>query len=276
MPRLLHIANRWVLGLVCALGVVGGGARGLSAQFAIDELELHFQPSPRGAVTRLIPIRSSSDSVQQITITVSDWYRDSIGGNRMAEYGALPSSCGDRLEVFPRALQLAPRATDYVRVTLSPGAQPDPGCWSIVLAEAVKPPPPPTQRAAVSITTVLGVKIYSHAEGAVAAGELISADVEEIVRRSSARDSTLERQIAVRFASTGTAHLRVKSSAEVRDELARLVRTLVGPEAYITPEGFRDILIRVPELPAGRYVAVVTLDYGGAELLAAQVEFEVP
>lgn len=274
MPRLPISCKRWVLGLLGVLLASGGGARVLSAQFAIDELELHFQPSGN-AVTRLIPIRSVSDTAQQISITVADWFRDSIGGNRMAEFGSLPSSCGSRLEVFPRSLQLGPRATEFVRVTLSPGESPDPGCWSIVLAEAVKPPPPPTERATVSITTVMGVKVYAHAAQARAAGEVISADVETFLRPVPPRDSVLTRQIAVRFASTGTAHLRVKSSAELRDESARLVASLTGPEAYITPDGFRDILLRLPDLPAGRYVAVVTLDFGGPELLAAQVEFEV-
>lgn len=274
MPRLPHPLKRWVLGLVCALGLAGGGARVLSAQYAIDELELHFEPA-NGAVTRLIPIRSVSDTTQQITVRLSDWYRDSIGGNRMAEYGSLESSCGDRLEIFPQSLQLPPRGTEYVRVTVTPGATPDPGCWGIVLTEAVRPPPPTTDRAAVTISTVMGVKVYVNAADANASGEVVSADVESFYIPTPPSDSTLARQIAVRFVSTGSAHLRVKSSAEVRDGSARLVAGIEGPEAYITPGAFRDILMRLPELPAGRYVAVVMLDFGGAEILAAQVEFEV-
>lgn len=275
MPRLPIILLRWALGLVLALGMVGSGARPLAAQFAIDELEMHF--TPQGvATTRLIPIRSASDSVQQIAITVADWYRDSLGGNRMVDFGSTPSSCADRLDVFPRSLQLAPGATEFVRVTLQPGPAVDPGCWSIVLAEAVRPPAPATQRAQVSITTVLGVKIYAHASESRPSGEIISADLEHYYRLTSPRDSTLMRRLAVRFASTGTAHLRVKTSAEIRDESARVAATLPGPEAYITPDGFRDILFDLPELPAGRYVAVVSLDFGGPEILAAQVEFELP
>ena len=52
---------------------------------------------------------------------------------------------------------------------------------------------------------------------------------------------------------------------------------LIPPESYITPGAFRDVLVRVPTtLAAGRYVAIALLDYGGAEIKAAQVEFEIP
>jgi hypothetical protein len=84
------------------------------------------------------------------------------------------------------------------------------------------------------------------------------------------------RDVAVRFENTGTAHLRVKSSVEIRDETTRVVQRIEGPEAYITPRAFRDIIVRVPALPRGRYVAVVLLDHGADEITATQLELEVP
>jgi hypothetical protein len=63
---------------------------------------------------------------------------------------------------------------------------------------------------------------------------------------------------------------------EIRGENSQLVTTLSGPEAYMTPESFRDVLVRLPALERGRYAAVVLLDYGAAEITATQVEFEVP
>lgn len=269
-------ARRFALGACVAAAAVAGEARSVAAQYAIDELEIHLTPRAPGTWTRLIPLRSSSDSVQQVRVTVRDWMRDSAGSNMTLEYGAHAATCGDRLEVFPLSLQLPPRGVEYVRVTYTSPAEQDPGCWAIVLTETVRPPAQRSGGAGVTITTVLGVKVYVHNAVAKADGAVVSADVEEFFERRPPGDSAFVRQLAVRFANTGTAHLKVATSVEIRDEATQLVAQIPGPEAYITPDAFRDILVRVPTLPKGRYVAVVLLDFGGDEITAAQIDFEVP
>ncbi len=262
------------------LGALLFGARAASAQFTIENLEMHFPADLREPMTQLIPLRSEIDSVQQVRLWLSDWERDSVGGNRMLPYGEGPGSCGSRLSIFPSTLQLGPRAVEYVRVTYTPAAA-DSGCWSIVLSETLRPPRPSSNErgASVSINTITGVKVYVPAANAVARGDIISADVEAfyLPMDPPSRDSTLERQVAVRFENTGTAHLRVKSEVEIRDVSGVIVQRLTGPEAYITPAAFRDILVRLPRtLRSGRYAAVVLLDFGADEIMAAQVEFEIP
>lgn len=277
---LAHSRSCWIdawRSFLLAVVLVVAVTRPVAAQFAIDELEMHFAPDGSGAMTKVIPIRSSSDSTQQVRVTVRDWLRDSLGGNAFLEYGSQTASCQGRLEVFPLTLQLGPQATEYVRVTYTGTAAADPGCWAVVLTETVRPPTAREQGAAVSISTVMGVKVYVHASGATAEGSVISADVEAFWEpRPTTADSVFVRDVAVRFANTGTAHLRVRSSVEIRNEATQIVARLDGPEAYITPEAFRDILIRLPTLARGRYVAVILLDYGAEEITAAQVEFEVP
>lgn len=270
------LARLLVLSLLALVGI-GAGARPVAAQFTIDELELHFTPDGSGALTGVIPLHSVIDSTQQVQVTIRDWQRDSLGNNRFLEYGASPRSCQGKLEVFPLTLQLGPKATEFIRVTYTGRDLPDPGCWSVVLTERVRPPTAQAQGASVSLTVVTGVKVYVHATGAVAAGDVISADVEEYWERADAAgDSSFVRQLALRFANSGTAHLRVRSTLEIRDETTQLVERIVGPEAYITPDAFRDILIRLPALRRGRFVGVVLLDYGAEEITAAQVEFEIP
>jgi hypothetical protein len=275
--RFLHrLALRALVVLAC--GVVG--AESLQAQFTIENLEIHIAPGNRGTVTHLIPLRSEVDEVQQVRIWAGDWARDSSGGNQLLDYGSTPKTCGGRLSVFPANLQLGPRATEYVRVTYDPPAVPEPGCWAIVLSETVRPPQQAEaeRSASISINTIVGVKVYVHAANARAEADVISADVEEFWKPMDppSRDSTLERQIAVRLASTGTAHIIVKSQVEIRDESSAVVQRITGADAYIAPGDFRDILIRLPSLPRGRYAAVVLLDYGADEISAAQVEFEIP
>lgn len=260
-------------------GLMLGGARPVVAQFTIEELEMHVTARPGTPVTRLIPVRSDIDSTQQVRVTVRDWVRDSTGSNILLAYNTTPRSCGGRLEAFPLTFQLAPRATEYIRVTYTPNVPADSGCWAIVLSETVRPPQPTiTAGSVVTITTLMGVKLYAHAVNERVDGTIVSADVEEFreARTPAGTDSVLVRQFAARFENSGTAHLHVKTSVEVRDESGRIVSLLTGPDAYITPGAFRDILVRAPEFPRGRYVAVMLFDFGGQEITAAQVELVIP
>jgi hypothetical protein len=270
--------------LAALLGVVAlGGATALPAQVGIDDLEVHITLGTPQGLTQVIPVRSESDSAQQIRITVSDWSRDSSGSNKFHDYGAHESSCRERLQVFPATLQLGARATEFVRVSYTPQGDTDAGCWAMVVVEVVRPPEQrvTTSRATATFNVLTGVKVYVHPATTTLEGDVLSADVEEIWDRvrnadGSIRDSTRAQQIAVRFENTGTAHLIVKSNVEIRDASTQLLREIKGPDAYITPRAFRDVLIRIPDLPAGRYIAVVLFDYGGVEIKAAQVEFAVP
>src|SRR5690606_11576931 len=89
-------------------------------------------------------------------------------------------------------------------------------------------------------------------------------------------DSLRVRQADLRFVNTGTAHLKVRPTIEVRDMAGALLHKLNGPEGYMTPRSIRDFAITLPELRAGAYTALLLLDYGGDEITAAQVEFQVP
>lgn len=280
MTHALTLLRRTAVVIATTLVVLGAEAwaRPLQAQFTIDNLELHFRPDGSGAMIAVIPVRSSVDSTQQLQITLQDWDRDSIGGNQFAEFGKHPSSCSGKLEVFPLSLQLGARATEFVRVTYTGRALPDPGCWGAVMFERVRPPAPQRQGASVSINIITGVKVYVHATGARAEAEVISADVEAFWRKNvdAPNDSTFVRQAAIRVANTGNAHLRIRTTMEIRDQATQLVAVTRGPEAYVTPSAFRDVLIPITGIAPGRYVAVVLLDFGASEILAAQVEFEIP
>lgn len=267
--------------LAATAGLLALPASSASAQIAVDELETHLKLG-RDSLARAIAVRNESDSVQQIRVSVKDWFRDSSGTNVFVDLGTHPASCADRLQVFPLTLQLPPRATEFVRINYTSKGQADEGCWSIVLIEPVRPPITIAGAQATAELTILnGVKVYVHRAEEMASAEVIYADVEvyfEPVQKGNPQsDSIRVRDVAVRLENTGTSHLIVNSVVEIRDETTQLIRRIEGPTGYITPAAFRDFLVRVPqELPRGRYAAIILLDFGADEVQAAQVEFEIP
>jgi P pilus assembly chaperone PapD len=268
-----------VLALLVGLMLPPAAAR---AQVAVDELEMHFQPGAgTAAATRLVPVRNEQDRVQQVRVVLGDWVRDSLGRNVFLEAGSHASSCGERLRVFPMTFQVAPGGVENVRITYDP-ADDRAGCWSIVFFESAAPPSEDRQRPGSYLTIEVrtGVKVYVHAPRAVRAGEITFADVVEAwqprQRPGAPRDSVRVRQADLRFVNTGTAHLKVRPTVEIRDAGGKLLHKVNGPEGYMTPRSLRDFAIALPGLASGEYVALMLLDYGGDEITAAQVEFRVP
>lgn len=273
----MTVASSLLRLLVTAVIAVFTTATTVAAQFSVEELEVHLKPDGSGAVSAVIPVLSDADSLLQLQVVMADWERDSVGNNMFVDFGSLTSSCVGRIEVFPATLQLAPRSTGSIRVTYTGRGIPDPGCWSAVSVSAVRAPSTSRGVPTAEVNVVYVVKVYVHATSATLAGEVISADVEEgIELPRGAADSVGFRQLAVRFANTGSAHLVVKTQLELRASSTELLSRTEGSDVYITPGAFRDILMRLPDLPRGRYAAILLLDYGAEEIMATQVEFEVP
>lgn len=254
----------------------------VAAQVTVEELEVHLRPPATGGQqTHAIPVRNELDRVQQVRVLLGDWERDSLGRNVFLGAGTHASSCRERLKAFPMTFQLAPGAVEYVRVTYDPEPL-EKGCWSIVFFETVTPPRPASQQASSAVTIEIrtGVKVYVHAPGATILGEITEADIVRAWRpkdpTSTARDSVAVWQAALRLANTGTDHVRAKTTLEVRGADGKLLHTVPAPEAYMTPGAVRDLAIELPALAAGQYLALLLVDFGGAEITAAQLEFRIP
>ena len=258
------------------------GVATLGAQVSVEELEVHLQlRRDTAALTQVIPVRNEETRAQQVRITMGDWVRDAFGSNQFLAANSTPNACGQRLQVFPSTFQVAPGATEFVRVTYSP-APADTGCWAIAFVETVQPPVPRPdgQGSFLTLEIRTGVKVYVHRANPLR--EALVQDAEVAMRwrtkdpASGTRDSVLVREATVLLANSGTAHLRVKTTLEIRDREAKLLQTIDGGAVPMTPGAARFIPIRIPPLPFGDYIAVMLLDYGGDEIAAAQLDFRIP
>src|SRR5215211_474952 len=122
-------------GRIFALVVVSlaGVARGLSSQVSVDELEVRI-PLKRGTTTvsDVFHVANSAATPSQANISIQDWDRSEQGENRYYPLGTMPNSCGSRIKVFPSVLQLGPRSTQTVRVTIDSAASIQSGCYAIL------------------------------------------------------------------------------------------------------------------------------------------------
>ena len=240
-------------------------------QLSVDELELMLRPEQPAQRTSVFRVTNNTGSPIQAMLDVQDWNRDENGVNKFAPLSSAAGTCGEHLKVFPLSIRIDAHGTEAVRVTFDGPAQQS--CWGIVFVQANEPPPPPEKKSQITYVMRTGVKIYVEPENAVRSGEVDSVKLSETA--ASETDTTKVPAIELRFRNDGSAHLKPTGAVEVRSADNQVAARLPIAEFPIAPGDVRRIVLRLPALPAGRYVALGLVDYGGSDIAAGQLEFEV-
>lgn len=246
----------------------------VSAQVSVDELELHI-PLKRGVTTvsEVFHAANPAATPGQANILAQDWDRSERGDNRYYPLGTLPTSCGSHVKVFPSVLQLEPRSTQTVRVTIDSAASIQTNCYTILFVET--PPPPRSANGAALVYSVrYGVKIY------VERDLPLGAEVENVAIAprddQGAKGDTSLKQVVVTYHNTGAKQTLTHGTLEVRRPDNTVVTKVDIAEFPTLPGATRRLGVPLPKLQRGKYVLLALLDYEGAEIAAGQVDLEIP
>ena len=144
-------------------------------------------------------------------------------------------------------------------------------CWAAAIVESVVPRIESGR--SVNYHLRLATKIYQQPAGLVANGELLEMDVAPHRPDSAASSAT---RLEVLFANTGGRHIETRGELQIRRPDNSLAATLELPTMYTLPGARSRAGIVLPDLPRGRYVLLAVFDFGGDELTAGQIEYEVP
>jgi P pilus assembly chaperone PapD len=269
----MRIASRRTRGLEVA-GLVLGTAVPLPAvaQLEVSALEVVLADAG-GPVNGTFSVRNTSTVSRTVHLKLQDWERDESGANRFGEPGTVPASCHPRLQVFPVTMQLEAGESQPVRVTYS-GERLGTTCWlavSVTTAPDVAADDSPV-RVVLQIEHV--VKVYVEPEAALRGAEIVDVDIVPSANGSAAADSA-RRQVMVVVRGAGTAQTRVRGRIEYRTTADSVAAAVKLEEFPVLPGAQRRVTAALPALRPGLYIVLVLLDYGGAEIVAAQLELEV-
>lgn len=259
-----------------ALTAVAIGASESSAQLLVEPLELTLVPGSSSTAT--FTILNEGATAVQASLAFEDWDRDDAGLNRFFPPGTQAGSCGKMIRIFPEAMRLEPRQSGVVRVQLVDADTARRACWSIVFVETREPPSEAQRQITFSVRT--GVKIYLELPTLTREGSVEDMTIQPHLQydESGVRpvvDST-RRDAVVAFRNSGGVQLHLRGGLEVRRLDNSLVDKVDSGEIPVLPGARRLVRFPIPpRLPPGRYVLLALLDYGGGELAAGQVEYEV-
>jgi P pilus assembly chaperone PapD len=243
------------------------------AQFAIDKTELFLNPSDSSARNGVLMVRNEGTTRAQATIKIEDWDRAENGANRFFAAGSMPQSCAGVLKLFPLSLSLGPGESQAVRIDMDPSAARSYGnreCWSVVLVESAVPETGSNGRTLV-YRLRSGLKVYVMPNGLTADGQV--TDV--AIHPASATIGNPSDTVEVAFQNTGTKHVIGRGRVEIRRPDNTTAAVVELPFAYALPGATMRVRATLPSLAVGKYVVLAVMDYGGAEIAAAQLEHEV-
>jgi P pilus assembly chaperone PapD len=271
--------RRTVLAL-CAVGAVV--SRPVAAQLLVDPLEVTILAPGTDRVAASFSLTNTSDAPVQATVSRSDWDRVENGDNRFLPAGSTGKSCGQMLSVSPLSLRIEPHTSRVIRLGVQTSAALSRECWDIVFVEEV-PQRAPTKGNSLQYIFRTGVKVYVAPPGLPRDGAIEDMAIVDAVAKAtgnSARPASTapvpaKKQVAIRFHNTGGMHLVAKGHLEFRRLDNSLAREVPIDEFPTLPGATRRVLVDIPaDLATGDYVVLALVDFGGAELVAGQIDYQ--
>jgi P pilus assembly chaperone PapD len=275
--------RRTVLALCAVIGSVV--SQPASAQLLVDPLEVTILAAGTNRVSASFSVSNTSDEAVQASITRSDWDRAENGDNHFLPPGTSGTSCGDNLSISPLSIRVEPHTSRIIRLAVQSGAAVTKECWDIFFLEEV-PKRASSKGNSLRYIFRTGVKVYVAPPGLSRDGAIENMAVEDVPVTPSTASTTraktvtnvppaTKRQISVRFHNTGGMHLISKGRLEFRRLDNSLAMQVPIAEFPTLPGATRKVMVDLPAgLAPGDYVVLALLDFGGAELVAGQIDFQ--
>lgn len=224
---------------------------------------------------------SGGNAVEPIRIYMEDWDRSPDGEfvNMMA--GSLERSCSSWLSLSPTQVDVPLHGMVEIKYTLRVPKNASGSYWTYIMVEGVsKPTEPPSGKEHVQV--FIGAKIRYAVRFVVniTAGSRTEGEISEISIAPTAKNDEIsavkELQVKIVFNNKGNTFVKPVGFLEIKSIDGETVLKKDIEQFYVFPNRDKWIIALLDKtLPPGEYVAFAVLDYGGDNLVAGELHFEV-
>ena len=239
------------------------------ADIVVSPLTIEVAASPTQTGSGTFQVRNAGTSQEQVTVSLSGY---SLGPDGALEIRQDHRSLAPSLEFSPVTFSLEPE--EKVLVTFHFRAPAESGDhWAIFFVEgsAVTPVAETSGQVQTTIGVKVryGVKVIQRDPAATRSGVIDSMDLLRV-------DPP---QVLIRFQNTGTSVLRKATGrVEVRGVSGTLLVEIALEEFTTLPGGTRELVAAIPTerlTRPGEYQALCIIDFGGAYLVAGELQFSL-
>lgn len=241
---------------------------------------LRFELEVEKGHTGTVSIRVSNNSEDPVSVKVyqKDFRVDPINQDIILPPGKYKRGCAEWLIISPSNLDLGPKERKNVRITLAVPEDAQGTYWAIIFVEQSSKPTPIRKLKGgysfqINVKPRWLVRLHENVPG--------TADKKGRITDISVKPQTGESplKVAVEFENTGNTFLRCTGRVEIKAAEGKDVETVqIGSNGHFSvyPDGKRLVSGTVSKrLLPGDYIALAIVDYGGEELVAGELEFEV-
>lgn len=250
----------------------------VEAGFSVAPLRFEFELDKGRTGTASIRVSNNGEKPVSVKVYQTDFRVDPINQDIILPPGENKRGCAAWMSISPLNLDLGPKERKSVRISLTVPEDARGTYWAFVFVEQSSKPTPVMKSKEgydikVHVKPRWGVRIHENIPG--------TADKKGAITDISLTPQTEEDpfKIAVEFENTGNTLLRCNGRVEIRDAEGNDVETVqIGSKGrfIVYPDGKRLVSgILSKELSPGDYLALAIVDYGGEELVAGELEFEV-
>lgn len=238
-----------------------------------------FNAKPGETNTASVTVVNQRKKPISIEIEKKDYYITPDGKVSNSAPGTVKGGCSEFLSISPQKFDLEPGKRTAVRISINMPAGSNGTYWANIYMNDVskrhfmKKDMGKKRYVKIFMDYSWEVRVYETVPGT----EIKSCSITDMQITPASEEKPSN--IAIEFENTGNTILRCKGRVEIRDEDGQTIRELLlGRKGKFgsLPYGKRVVEAEILEkLRPGDYVALTIIDYGGEELVAGELEFEV-
>ena len=238
-----------------------------------------FNAKPGEIKTASVTVINQREKPISMEIEKKDYYITPDGKVSYSAAGTIKGGCSEFLSISPQKFNLEPGERTEVRISIIMPAGSNGTYWASIYMNDVskrhfmKKDMGKERYVKIFLDYSWEVRVYETVPGS----EIKSCRITDMQITPASEEKPSN--IAVEFENTGNSILKCKGRVEIRDEDGQSIReVLLNKNGKFTgfPYGKRVVEAEILEkLRPGDYVALAIIDFGGEELVAGEIEFEV-